>query len=344
MMLKSFVSFCFLQFQEFTLEDITNYLSGCEKELDNKAKNLYKERYLQTVRVATENNKFYIHAQCHAEMKKSVVYNVDVIVDSNAVVCECQCECAAGMGPEGHCKHVCAVLYGLYLFSQTKEIIVQETCTEQLQAFHRSKRFKGSPLKSSAMNLRTQSSASSVFTKATFDPRPHNLRNSSSYPAYFQSTCLNFSHCSPRMPILQLIPPANLQAVASDHDYLLDTPADVCLRNLLENEHPISIELKTRGQSLSPAWAEERTRRIQSSTFGRICKATVKTNLDKLALSMISPRKFTSASVRYGCKFESVAVNKYEEMRKIKTTECGIFVCPTYPYLGSSVWWMLILC
>jgi len=102
------------------------------------------------------------------------------------------------------------------------------------------------------------------------------------------------------------------------------------------HQYDSEIEKKTRGQSLCPLWAEERTKRIQSSMFGRICKATDRTDFTKLAASLVNPKPFTSTSVRHGTKYEPVAVNKYELISGKKTTACGLFVCEQLPFLGSS--------
>jgi len=300
---------------------------------------MYNERYLQTVRLASQNNEYYIHARCRAEMRKSVVYNVDLNVDSDGVILQCQCECAVGLGPHCHCKHVCALLYGLSIFSVTSEILVQEMCTEQLQTFHKCKKFMASPLKTSALTLRKkyQKSKSSVFKMSNFDPRPKELKNLKSYPSFFRNTCLNFSSYSPQMPILQTIPPANLYASVNDHDYLLQNPEDTCLNDLLvasvTDEQVSEIEIITRGQSSTSLWFEERKKRIQSSVFGKICKATSKTDQHKLAHSIIYPTSFSSPSVRYGKQYENTAIKQYEQIKKQNTIECGIFVSKSHPFL-----------
>jgi len=165
-------------------------------------------------------------------MKKDVIYNVDILVNSNSVIVECQYECAAGMGPRSHSKHVCATLYDLCIFSKKKEICVEETCTEKLQTFHRSKKFQGSPLKSAALTLRKKYSHEGVFNQINFDPRPSKFKKSLSYPAYFQNACLNFAHNDPQMPVLETIPPANLKAVAHGHDYVQRTSEDVYFSEL----------------------------------------------------------------------------------------------------------------
>ena len=78
-------------------------------------------------------------------MKKRVVYDVDVSLDSHGVVLECQCECGAGMGPGAHCKHVSVVIYALANFSEAGTLSVQESCTDSIQSFHKAKKYKGSP-------------------------------------------------------------------------------------------------------------------------------------------------------------------------------------------------------
>lgn len=263
-----------MQLPTISLTNVTDYLAGCEKILEDTAKNLYDERYFKTARLATDYNKYYVHALCKAQMKKHVTYNVDVLIDSNTVITECQCECAAGMGPTAHCKHICALLYGLYFFSQTKEFLLEETCTKQVQSFNKCKKFKGSPLKSSSIKLRKKQHHSCIFQPTNVDPRPISMRKLPSYPAYFKNACLNFSHEAPNMPILQIIPPANIYAVSNDHDYLLRSPAETCLHNLLESEQPYQIELKTRSQGQNKMWFDERCKRMQLSFFGRICKCT----------------------------------------------------------------------
>jgi hypothetical protein len=88
------------------------YLQQMGKAIGDTEVNMYKDRYLSFLRVCELNRNTYIYAECHAEMKKSVSYKVDIVLESDGVVSECQCECAVGMGPTAHCKHVCACLFG----------------------------------------------------------------------------------------------------------------------------------------------------------------------------------------------------------------------------------------
>ena len=93
-----------------TQDAVDGYLAPLGVSLDDKAKNLYKERFLSYVRSAFKDDKYYVLASCAAEMKKSVCYNVDVVIDSHGLIDECQCECAVGTGPTAHCKHVQCLL------------------------------------------------------------------------------------------------------------------------------------------------------------------------------------------------------------------------------------------
>lgn len=115
--------------------------------------------------------------------------------------------------------------FGPSQFSINGEIITEETCTQRLQTFHHSKPYKGSPIKANSLPL-TVKKGSDV----QFDPRPAKYRNSASYNDYFRNICLNHKGVS-KFPISQLYPPANMYAVASDHDYLQGHPAERWLKD-----------------------------------------------------------------------------------------------------------------
>lgn len=64
----------------------TRYLQSIGKSLDDKAVNLYKDRHLLSLRLAEENTEYYFRARFCAEMRKSVVYVVDVVLNNLGVV------------------------------------------------------------------------------------------------------------------------------------------------------------------------------------------------------------------------------------------------------------------
>jgi hypothetical protein len=320
---------------------VDGYLAQFDKGIDKKAIHLYDEKFLLSVRTSNSNNRCYVRARCSAEMKKSVVYTVDIVLDNNGMVHETQCECGVGMGPDCHCKHVCCLLYGLINFGSGKELMLRQTCTEKLQTFHHCKKFKGSPLKANDLKLRQHTSESTISTLAAFDPRPVEYRHINSYGTHFRNQCIGYSGLTGNpMPILQLYPPANMLAVSGDHQYCLRSDEELFLEkhNLYQITEPMqkSIEQATREQSASSEWHKVRAMRIGSSHFGDVCKASEKVDLVKLARRIVDGGRFHSASVDHGLKCESFAVTKFEEISNIKSHKCGTFVSLTHAFLCSS--------
>ena len=151
------------------------------------------------------------------------------------------------MGPNAHCKHVCCLLWALHNFSNNGEIITEETCTQRLQTFHHTKPYKGSSIEANSLLLTVKKGS-----EVQFDPRPAKYRNCASYNDYFCNICSNHKGVS-KFPISQLYPPANMYAVASDHDYLQGNPAyrwlkDANISHISEDEIKY-IESSTTGQS-----------------------------------------------------------------------------------------------
>ena len=94
--------------------------------------------------------------------------------------------------------------------------------------------------------------------------------------------------------------------------------------------------MDTRGQSRNKAWKEQRRLRMTSSNFGTICKATERRNIVALCENILSPKDLKSPSLEYGRKYEAVAIEKYEQLYKLTTNECGLFISTTYPFLAAS--------
>ncbi|XP_062598497.1 uncharacterized protein LOC134259918 [Saccostrea cucullata] len=214
-------------FSGLSMDTVHSYFGRFEKKFENHFIHLYDDNFLTYYRVSINTACTFIKGNCRAEMRKGVCYTIDIKLSNEGSVLEAQCECAAGMGPDTHCKHVAAVMYGAVMFAKNKFIKTEETCTQRLQTFHKSKRFKGSPIKSDDLNL----PGADELTNIAVDPRPEEFRNNPSYPHYFRNVCLNFSGIS-KMPIYQTFTPANMIAVANDHDYLTLSPEDNFLEKL----------------------------------------------------------------------------------------------------------------
>lgn len=149
------------------------------QKVTRKCMELYFGKFLQSARYSIQSD----DGRVAAEMKKNFVYHIDVHLDMHGVVQAAQCECALGMGPRAHCKHIAVLL--LALTKQKDGILTNETCTQKLQSFHRTKPYRGSPLKAHQLQLRQSRSFGNL---ACFDPwmnpditgksLPHAFRNS----------------------------------------------------------------------------------------------------------------------------------------------------------------------
>ncbi|KAK2142384.1 hypothetical protein LSH36_963g00046 [Paralvinella palmiformis] len=233
------------------------------------------------------------------------------------------------MGPEAHCKYVGLVLHAL---TKLKEgIITQETCTQVLQTFHQAKKYTGSPVKMEHLVLR--SSKNPMMALKTFDPRPLDCRNISGYDDQVRSIWLNFTVTNP--PIRQVYAPANVYAIANDHDYQDKSPEDMFLQSIhitaITHDEQESIEIKTRGEGTNKFWREERLLHLHASMFGRICTATDRTDFPQLAESLTRYKNIKSSAIIHGRKYEAVAKDQ-----SVSVNESGIVVSLDVPYIGCS--------
>ncbi|KAK7092864.1 uncharacterized protein [Littorina saxatilis] len=318
-----------------TERGVAAYLSHNGAKLTTIAKDMYKERYLTHCRFAPgHSNNFFIKSKCQAQMKTQVNYIVDVEIDADGLVSEAQCECAAGMGPTAHCKHVSAVLHGLSVYVSEGGMKTLETCTQTLQQFHAVKRaYGGSPVKAEKLKL--------PFGDMTvYDPRPVSGRERVNYSSHFFNTWKACPLVSER-PVSHLFQPVNMRAVAHDHDYCVETVEDRCLKGLgvvsISSDEQKRLEKVTRGQAGNAQWATERTRRLQSSNFGRVCKLTSRSDITALAKKWTYRQPTCNApSIKHGQKYEFKALHKFAAATGKKISACGLYVCKTYPFLGAS--------
>ena len=161
------------------MTSIESYLHPFQKSLDSTPIGLYKEKHLCHIRVRYSENFYcyFLKSACYAEMKKAVVYCMDIRISIDGEIQEAQCEYGAGMGPTAHCKHVCVLLYASSIFSKSGAVCVETTCTEELQSFNKVKKHRVSPVK--ACNLMVGGADES--TNVSFDPRPKKDRNLQGY-------------------------------------------------------------------------------------------------------------------------------------------------------------------
>ena len=281
----------------------------------------------------------FVRMQVRAEMKKTVTYDTDIQLDPDGTIIACQCDCTAGMGPEAHCKHIRTVLYGLLQFTSHGYIHVELSCTDQLQSFHRPKKIHtGSPVK--ADNLKIVKDASNVI----FDPMEGLVdETDEEYATRVRNLSINYASCSSdRIPILQTYMPANPVGVDLDHCYLGRVPSEQFLEQQLitkiSPEEIAHIERETRGQRSNQLWLTERTKRLQSSMFGDIAKATERRDKDKLAGDLMVKKDLSYVkAIKHGIEHEDVAIKKYETKTGTSVQKVGLVVDLERPYLGTSV-------
>ena len=96
-----------------TGESIEVYMQLFDADMSSKPEDMYRSRFLRSIRAASCGADTFVCGRVCAKMKKLTVYTVDIMLDVSGVVEESQCECGEGVGPEAHCKHVCVILYAL---------------------------------------------------------------------------------------------------------------------------------------------------------------------------------------------------------------------------------------
>lgn len=91
----------------------------------------------------------------------------------------------------------------------------------------------------------------------------------------------------------QLFSYAHRVALNNDQDYLQDSLSDNWLQNMnitaITDDEIMRTEKQISGQSTNRLWHNKRQKRIHSSNFGKNCKATEKTDLDKVAKKLTKP-------------------------------------------------------
>ena len=150
----------------------------------------------------------------NAAMKKSVSYNIKLVIEENGEVQNSHCECPAGVGPHGTCKHLTAVLLVLSIFVQSGDLKVLKSCTETLQSFQRPRKIhSGSPVK--AENI------GSGLSALDDDPRPHIFRNRPSFQDEVRNKTVNFVFQSGLdITMRYTFQKADINIAVNDHDYL----------------------------------------------------------------------------------------------------------------------------
>ena len=157
---------------------------------------------------------FYVSGIVAAEMRTKTTYNMKIVLDGDSgEVLQAHCEGPAGRGPTASCKHIAAVLLMLVKFVEEGELLVQLSCTEQLQTFKRPKRaHDGSPKRAEKLGKGAEEE---------YDPRPQQYRNMPGYKDFLFNSVTNFcSRTGLDISWRYAYPKADLASIEKDHDYL----------------------------------------------------------------------------------------------------------------------------
>lgn len=102
-------------------------LSG-ENEQRNECKceNINESQFLKYVRLACDDGMFFLKAEWKTQMKKAISFTIDACLHVDGCVVECQCECAV---------NVCVVLLALQKFSESGDLITEETSSKISEHF-----------------------------------------------------------------------------------------------------------------------------------------------------------------------------------------------------------------
>ncbi|CAF5105755.1 unnamed protein product [Rotaria magnacalcarata] len=134
------------------LGSITDYFStalASDGNLDRGAlKNgnrLFKDHFVFNISITRDYMKRKISAKCRAQMKKSVTYQIHMIINVNrpADILEASCQCVAGKGDRAACKRVAALCFALLDYDTNQ---MYEACTERLQQWHQPTRKSTNPM------------------------------------------------------------------------------------------------------------------------------------------------------------------------------------------------------
>lgn len=171
----------------------------------------------------------------------------------------------------------------------------------------------------------------------------------------------NIAACSTRPVILSLVPKLNETYIPKENNTLpkqlttlfnqdnINLPFDELLLKCKDLTFDLSesdcsnVESKTRKQSSSPVWFQQREGRITASRLRAVCH----TNPDKPSKSLVKSicypgaHKFSSAATNWGITHETDAREKYTEIMSEShegfiVSDSGLHINPKWPFMGAS--------
>lgn len=349
-----------------TLKD--GFPAGDFKAINKSAEYLFRCGHVQKIEVSC-SSQCYIRANCLPEMKKDRIYKLSLVLNKDSFdITYAHCGCPAGKGPMGSCKHIAALCYGVAEFCNLKGIPEYQTCTDRLQAWNQPRKKKVDPIPVDELGNRRrellQMSATST-SSVMFDPRPMEYRTrDDDATENLRCDLLNMKQKCAFTTIL--IP--SVAKIQHDHRYsstssvkgtsysVEPAPLNCPLTEMEQQALSVSIidslclseterlelEMKTREQSSSLLWFQERRKRITGSKCGRILIQQQRT--PALLRFCLYPKPFDKVpeAIAWGQSCEPKAFSEYIRFMNLNghgglfAKKSGLVVHPDKGWLGAS--------
>lgn len=305
-----------------SLTDIDEWF--CERAADHsnrEGRNLFVKKFVKTLKIADEGGLF-IYSFVAAAKSRNKEYGAKAKLEKNGHILQATCECPVGDGFSASCKHIAAMMYALEFFYSAGELLLWRAPTECLQSWLQPKPGRH------AGHAKAGHLSKRMPKKITIKVKP-NLNTIIS-----KSTNADLG-----IGIQTFRQKVNVNAMCQDHDYLdVDPVVKFCDNiNKISLTQINTLKNKTIGQAKSCLWWNARKSRISGSVAGCICKTVRNKNFSKCyAQSIVSPRHFSNAAMKWGKNNEMRAIAQYEKTTGSKITKLGFCISSKYNFFGSS--------
>ena len=152
------------------------------KNVKSHAYPLFKAGHIQSILVSHKGNEYFIKSTCLPEMKKDIVYKLDMTLDDNGDVVTASCGCPAGGRPHGSCKHIATLCYALEAYCRfVEETRLQDSCTSRPQVWNRPRKRRLPPQEIDQITFIKEEYGKSKrpMQPMQYDPRPAELQHTS---------------------------------------------------------------------------------------------------------------------------------------------------------------------